>query len=87
LGIKSVSSGLQFKLSPSAFRVSSRLSRCRALGIALTSGNDQEEETDLFRLQTQFKVKSLSFIRTLCTLPAVIRNWQVVIRGLYQIPC
>jgi len=37
------------------------------LGIALTSGNDQEEETDSFRLQSKFEVKSLSRIRTLYT--------------------
>jgi len=37
------------------------------LGIALTSGNNQEEVTDLFRLQSKFEVKSLSRIRTLYT--------------------
>jgi len=37
------------------------------LGTALTSGNDNEEETDLFRPRTVARVKSLSRIRTLYT--------------------
>ena len=37
------------------------------LGIALTSGNDKEEETDLFSPRTVARVKPLSRISTLYT--------------------
>jgi len=55
------------------------------LGIALTSGSDKEEETDLFRLRASSGL-SHCHVFVLCTLPAVIRNWQLVIRSLYQKP-
>jgi len=56
------------------------------LGIALTSDNDQERENGLFRLVPIGKGQVIVGYWALRSLRAMIRNRQVVTRGLYKVP-
>jgi len=78
---------IQLKLSLRLTCPWPRLSHCSALGIVLTTSSDQERITGLFRLTCPWPRLSHCLAFVLCTLPAVIRNRQVVIRGPYQSPC
>jgi len=57
------------------------------LGLALTSGNDQERETGLFCLVPIGNGQVIVGYWALRSLRAMIRNRQMVTRGLYQVPC
>jgi len=57
------------------------------LGLELTSGNDQERETGLFRLGPKGRGQVIVGYWALRSLRTMIRNRQVVTRGWYQVPC
>jgi len=87
MSINSVSFGLKISLLFLPSSLVLRLSRCRTWGLELTSGNDQERETGLFRLVPIGKGQVVVGHWALRSLRAMIRNRQVVTRGLYQVPC